>query len=333
MSAGPWSRPAPATDPRRVVRRHPLRWRHGLRTSRSDRSGGQPPLPRHDELRPADQRGRQLRDHGSRAGARHQLLRHRQRLRLEDAARGSPSRSSAAGWRRAAGAASRSSWPPRSTARWASGPTSRGSRPTTSVAPATRACAACRPTTSTSTRCTTSIATRRGRRSGRRWSSWCTQGKVLYVGSSNFAGWHIAQAQGDGRAARNFLGLVSEQSLYNLNARTIELEVIPACRALRPRASSRGARSAAGCSAACWRSCAGGRRANDQIQKRIGTHRAQLEAYEGFCRELGERAGRCGAGLAAAQPGRDRADHRARARSSSSTAPARARDRARARAA
>ena len=61
------------------------------------------------------------------------------------------------------------------------------------------------------------------------------QGKVLYVGSSNFAGWHIAQAQRD-RAQRHFLGLVSEQSLYNLNARTIELEVLPAVQRLRPRA-------------------------------------------------------------------------------------------------
>ena len=56
------------------------------------------------------------------------------------------------------------------------------------------------------------------------------QGKVIYVGSSNFAGWHIAQAQETAKA-RHFMGLVSEQSLYNLNDRTIELEVIPACRA------------------------------------------------------------------------------------------------------
>src|ERR1700704_4489489 len=54
------------------------------------------------------------------------------------------------------------------------------------------------------------------------------QGKVLYVGSSNFAGWHIAQASEAARA-RHFLGLVSEQSLYNLIDRTVELEVIPSC--------------------------------------------------------------------------------------------------------
>lgn len=54
-----------------------------------------------------------------------------------------------------------------------------------------------------------------------------TQGKVVYVGSSNFAGFHIAQAN-EAAKARHFLGLVSEQSLYNLTARMIELEVIPA---------------------------------------------------------------------------------------------------------
>jgi len=56
------------------------------------------------------------------------------------------------------------------------------------------------------------------------------QGKVLYVGSSNFAGLHIAQAQFAAKQ-RHFMGLVSEQSLYNLNARMIELEVIPTLRA------------------------------------------------------------------------------------------------------
>src|SRR3954454_23288067 len=55
------------------------------------------------------------------------------------------------------------------------------------------------------------------------------QGKVIYVGSSNFAGWHIAQANEAARS-RHFLGLVSEQSKYSLVERTVELEVIPACR-------------------------------------------------------------------------------------------------------
>ena len=65
------------------------------------------------------------------------------------------------------------------------------------------------------------------------------QGKVLYVGSSNFAGWHIATAQG-AASARHFMGLVSEQSLYNLTARTVELEVLSAHAKHRcARASSR----------------------------------------------------------------------------------------------
>lgn len=57
-----------------------------------------------------------------------------------------------------------------------------------------------------------------------------TQGKILYVGSSNFAGWHIAQAQEAARD-RHFMGLVSEQSIYNLATRDIEMEVLPAAQA------------------------------------------------------------------------------------------------------
>ena len=56
------------------------------------------------------------------------------------------------------------------------------------------------------------------------------EGKVLYIGSSNFAGWHIAQANERARE-RHFMGLVSEQSVYNLTARMVELEVLPACQA------------------------------------------------------------------------------------------------------
>lgn len=54
------------------------------------------------------------------------------------------------------------------------------------------------------------------------------QGKVIYTGSSNFAGWHIAKANEAARR-RHFLGLISEQSLYNLNARTVERDLLPAC--------------------------------------------------------------------------------------------------------
>jgi NDP-hexose 2,3-enoyl reductase len=53
------------------------------------------------------------------------------------------------------------------------------------------------------------------------------QGKIRYVGSSNFAGWHLAAAQEAARQ-RNQLGLVSEQCLYNLVTRQVEMELIPA---------------------------------------------------------------------------------------------------------
>src|SRR5437763_10057111 len=55
------------------------------------------------------------------------------------------------------------------------------------------------------------------------------QGKRLYGGSSTFAGWHLAAAQ-EAAKQRHFLGLVSEQSLYNLTQRALELEVLPAAR-------------------------------------------------------------------------------------------------------
>ena len=55
-----------------------------------------------------------------------------------------------------------------------------------------------------------------------------SQGKVLYFGSSNHAGWHIVKAMETARR-RGQTGLVSEQSIYNLLKREVELEVLPAC--------------------------------------------------------------------------------------------------------
>lgn len=111
------------------------------------------------------------------------------------------------------------------------------------------------------------------------------QGKVIYVGSSNFAGWHIAQAQEAARR-RHFMGLVSEQSLYNLAARMVELEVIPACESyglgLIPWSPLGG-----GFLGGALQKHAEGRRATDAMQERIGKHRDQLQAYEDLCRELG----------------------------------------------
>ncbi|MDZ7264740.1 MAG: aldo/keto reductase [candidate division KSB1 bacterium] len=113
------------------------------------------------------------------------------------------------------------------------------------------------------------------------------QGKIIYVGSSNFAAWHLVQANSKA-AARNFMGLVSEQSLYNLKSRMIELEVIPACQAL-------------GIGLIPWSPLAGGllggvmdqanqgRRAGKFVQEALQKYRPQVEAYEKFCQQLGER--------------------------------------------
>jgi len=113
------------------------------------------------------------------------------------------------------------------------------------------------------------------------------QGKVLYVGSSNFAGWHIAKAQAAAKA-RHFLGLVSEQCLYNLKDRMSELEVLPACRDY-------------GLGVIPWSPLAGGllggvlqkikegRRADEDTQKDIKKYRPQLEMWGKFCKQMGEK--------------------------------------------
>lgn len=110
------------------------------------------------------------------------------------------------------------------------------------------------------------------------------QGKIMYVGSSNFAGWDIATAQG-AATARHFMGLTSEQSLYNLTARTIELEVIPACRhyglGLVPWSPLGG-----GLLGGALQKAKEGRRS--QEGGKIEKLRPQLESYEALCKQLGE---------------------------------------------
>lgn len=114
------------------------------------------------------------------------------------------------------------------------------------------------------------------------------QGMVLYVGSSNFAGWHIAQAN-EAAKARHFMGLVSEQSIYHLNNRMIELEVIPACRSygvgVIPWSPLAG-----GLLGGVLQKAADGRRSSPAIQARIDKQRPQLEAYEALCKELNQPA-------------------------------------------
>jgi aryl-alcohol dehydrogenase-like predicted oxidoreductase len=113
------------------------------------------------------------------------------------------------------------------------------------------------------------------------------EGKVVYVGSSNFAGWHLAQAQESARS-RNFLGLVSEQSLYNLNERTVELEVIPACEAygigLIPWSPL-----GRGLLAGVLQPADSGRRADEELKKEIAKSRTKLEVYEALCKRIDER--------------------------------------------
>ena len=112
------------------------------------------------------------------------------------------------------------------------------------------------------------------------------EGKILYVGSSNFAGWQIARAQSEAQR-RCFLGLVSEQSLYNLATRTIELEVIPACReyglGLIPWSPLEG-----GLLSGALRKAKQGRRSEERTGNLIKKYRSQLEKYEPLCKEIGE---------------------------------------------
>ena len=116
------------------------------------------------------------------------------------------------------------------------------------------------------------------------------QGKILYSGSSNFAGWHIAQAQ-ESAVRRNYTGLVSEQSLYNLLTRNVELEVIPAAEHY-------------GLGIIPWSPLHGGllggvlKKERDGVRRLAGRaletlkkHRDQVEAYENFAEELGHEPG------------------------------------------
>ena len=111
------------------------------------------------------------------------------------------------------------------------------------------------------------------------------QGKVVYVGSSNFAGWDIATACQEA-SKRGRMGLVSEQSIYNLDNRMIELEVIPACRhyglGLIPWSPLGG-----GILGGALEKHDTGRRKNKDFEKQVEEKRGQLEKFEALCRELG----------------------------------------------
>ena len=124
------------------------------------------------------------------------------------------------------------------------------------------------------------------------WSAFgslINQGKVVYVGSSNFAGWDIATACQEA-SKRGMMGLVSEQSIYHLNNRTVELEVIPASDhyglGFIPWSPLGG-----GLLGGALEKLETGRRKGEHFEKQVEENREKLEAYEGLCRELGHPPG------------------------------------------
>jgi len=112
-----------------------------------------------------------------------------------------------------------------------------------------------------------------------------SRGKVIYVGSSNFAGWHIATANQEAMK-RGMYGLVSEQSVYNLNNRIVELEVIPACSGygmgLVPYSPVDG-----GMLAGAVEKEGSFRRGGTWVTDRLERVRAKIAAYEDLCRRIG----------------------------------------------
>ena len=112
------------------------------------------------------------------------------------------------------------------------------------------------------------------------------RGSIVYVGSSNFAGWDIATACQEA-SRRDRMGLVSEQSIYHLNNRMVELEVIPACRhyglGLIPWSPLGG-----GLLGGALGKIEGGRRMSDGFMQQLEANRDKLERYEALSRELGE---------------------------------------------
>jgi len=124
------------------------------------------------------------------------------------------------------------------------------------------------------------------------WNSFDTlmkQGKVVYAGSSNFAGWDIATACQEA-SRRGMMGLVSEQSIYNLDNRMVELEVIPACRhyglGLIPWSPLGG-----GLLGGALQKSKSGRRNDENFTKQVEDKRVQLQKYETLCNEIGHPPG------------------------------------------
>lgn len=127
------------------------------------------------------------------------------------------------------------------------------------------------------------------------------QGKILYVGSSNFGGWHLAQAQ-ERAAARNFTGLISEQSIYNLFRRDIEREVIPAALqygiGILPWSPLHGGLLGG----VLKKESEGSRRLQGRSSEALESNRSQIEAYENFCAQIDQEPGEVALAWLIAQP-------------------------------
>ena len=113
------------------------------------------------------------------------------------------------------------------------------------------------------------------------------QGKIIYVGSSNFQAYDLGKAQWAAER-RNFLGMVSEQHLYNLLFRGAEAELLPAAQEL-------------GVGLICWSPLAGGFLGGNALNAKQGTRKAlrpvdeetrkKIEKYEKLCAEMGMEGG------------------------------------------
>ncbi|GAB2929917.1 aldo/keto reductase [Micromonospora polyrhachis] len=130
------------------------------------------------------------------------------------------------------------------------------------------------------------------------------QGKVLYVGSSNFAGWHLTAAQ-ESANRRHFLGLVSEQCIYNLMTRHVELEVVPAAQqyglGIIPWSPLHG-----GLLGGAIRKLSEGgaeRARSGRAADALTAHRPTIEAYEKLCAELGHDPADVALGWLLSRPG------------------------------
>ena len=109
--------------------------------------------------------------------------------------------------------------------------------------------AAAAPITSTSTSCTSGTGRPRSRRRVEALDTLVRQGKVRYVGCSNFSGWHLMKALGDRRAAGRAALRQPADPLHAGGARG-RVRARPGRASTRASASSSGARWPAGCSRA-----------------------------------------------------------------------------------